>query len=175
MRALSRHEKKLTLFLVVAVGLGIHLIALRILLSFDQGNRRALAGVLDSLSEAEGWLGQKAEWETKGAWLEKYFLAVPEANPAPALQKSAQAAALAAGLKIEEQSLRQPKTGFACTVYGNRMKLAGNLDSFIQWLLQVYQPEKGIAVASLTLKMSPEAPKMTGEAEVCQFFKSNKP
>ena len=40
MRTLTRHEKKLTLFLAFAVLAGVHLLGLKFLLSWDQANRR---------------------------------------------------------------------------------------------------------------------------------------
>jgi hypothetical protein len=117
---------------------------------------------------------QKAEWEEKSAWFEKNLKTVPTENPAPALQKKSQSAATAAGLKIEEQTLQAPRPGVACTVVSNRMRLTGSLGQFIQWAGQLYQPESGVALTLLNLKLSPEPPKMVGEAEVGQFFRTSK-
>lgn len=172
MRTLTRHEKKLTLFLGLAVLAGIHLLVLKVVLSVDQNNRRNLARVSEELAEAKLWIEQKEEWAPKISWLEKNLKPVPQDNPAPGLQSIAQATAKDAGLKIEEQNLSAARTGTACTIYGNRMRLTGSLEQFTRWCTRVYQPDKGIAVISLSLKLSPEPPKMTGEAEVGQFFKS---
>jgi hypothetical protein len=158
MRTLTRHEKKLTLFLAMAVVAGVHLLGLKFLLSWDQANRRVVSERSAELEEAQGWMEQKVEWEEKSAWLEKNLKTVPTDNPAPALQKKSQSAATAAGLKIEEQTLQSPKPGVACTVVSNRMRLTGG----------------GVALISLNLKLSPEPPKMMGEAEVGQFFRTAK-
>jgi hypothetical protein len=174
MRTLTRHEKKLTLFLAFGVLAGIHLLGLKFLLSWDQANRRDVVQKRDELEEARGWMEQKAEWEEKSAWLEKNLKTVPTENPAPALQKKSQSAATAAGLKIEEQTLQAPRPGVACTVVSNRMRLTGSLGQFIQWAGQLYQPESGVALTLLNLKLSPEPPKMVGEAEVGQFFRTSK-
>jgi Tfp pilus assembly protein PilO len=174
MRTLTRHEKKLTLFLALAVAAGLHLLGLKVVLSFDQANRRVVSEKSAELEEAQGWMEQKAEWEEKSAWLEKNLKTVPTDNPAPALQKKSQSAATAAGLKIEEQTLQSPKPGVACTVVSNRMRLTGSLGQFVQWAAQLYQPEGGVALISLNLKLSPEPPKMVGEAEVGQFFRTAK-
>jgi len=48
------------------------------------------------------------------------------------------------------------------------------LGQFIQWAGQLYQPESGVALTLLNLKLSPEPPKMVGEAEVGQFFRTSK-
>ena len=56
MRILSRHEKKLMLFFGLAVLVGIHLLGLKLFLSFDQANRRNLLQKTDELAEAKGWM-----------------------------------------------------------------------------------------------------------------------
>jgi len=175
MRKLTLHEKKLTFFLVAAVVAGLHLIVLKIALDLDRGNRRALAQVREELTEARGWLEQKEIWLPRAEWLGKNFRPVPTDNPAPGLQKAAQSAALEAGLKIDEQNLRPPRTATWTTLYANKMRLSGSLEQFLKWLVAVYQPERGIAVTALSLKIGPEPPKMVGEAEVGQFFKPNNP
>jgi len=174
MRTLTRHERKLMLFLGLAVAAGIHLLVLKIALSLNQGTRRNLVRVSDELGEANSWLEQKGEWEAKAEWLKKNLRPPPEDNPAPALQKKAQSAATSAGLKIEEQNLLAPKIGSSCTIYANRMRLTGSLEQFTKWATQLYQPESGVALTALNLKLSPEPPKMTGEAEVGQFFLGKK-
>jgi len=171
MRTLSAHEKKLTLFLALALLAGVHLIALKVLLSLQQGQQRRLQQARDSLTEAQFWIGQKEAWEEKTRWLEEHLQPVPEANPAPALQMAAQAAAERAQLKIEEQTLRSPKSQGAATLYSNRMRLSGSLEQFLRWLTEVYQPDKAIAVTALQLKIGGEPPKMAGEAEVSQFYR----
>ncbi len=174
MRMLSRHEKKLMLFFGLAVFAGIHLLGLKLFLSFDQANRRNLLQKTDDLAEAKGWMEKKVEWEEKAEWLEKNLKTVPADNPAPALQKKSQSTAAKAGLKIEEQNLQAPRIGVSCTIYSNRMRLTGSLEQFTRWIVDLYQPESGVALTMLNLKLSAEPPKMTGEAEVGQFFRINK-
>lgn len=175
MRTLTAHEKKLMLFFGLAVGVGLHLFLLKLVLNFDQINRRSLLRSLDELSEAQSWVSQKADWSPKIDWWQKNIASVPEGNPATSLQKTAQATATSAGLKIEEQNLLAPRTGSACTVYGNRMRLTGSLEQFIRWGIAFYQPEKGTAITALNLKLSPEPPKMIGEAEASLFFRAPTP
>jgi len=174
MRMLTRHEKKLMLFFGLAVLVGIHLLGLKLFLSFDQANRRSLLQKKDELEEARGWMKERAEWEEKAEWLEKNLKMVPADNPAPALQKRSQSTAATAGLKIEEQNLQAPRIGASCTIYSNRMRLTGSLEQFNRWIVDLYQPESGVALITLNLKLSAEPPKMTGEAEVGQFFRVNK-
>jgi len=174
MRMLTRHEKKLMLFFGLAVFAGIHLLGLKLFLSFDQANRRNLLQKTDELAEAKDWMEHKAEWEEKADWLEKNLKIVPQDNPAPALQKKSQSTAAAAGLKIEEQNLQAPRIGVTCTIYSNRMRLTGSLEQFTRWIVDLYQPETGVALTMLNLKLSAEPPKMTGEAEVGQFFRTKK-
>ena len=175
MRTLTGHEKKLMLFFGLAVAVGIHLLALKVVLNLDRINRRTLARISDELQEARMWAGQKEDWAPKMAWLDKNLQPIPEGNPSSSLQKAAQTTATSAGLKIEEQNLQAAKTGPTCTVYGNRMRLTGTLEQFIRWGVAFYQPEKGMAITALNLKLSAEPPKMVGEAEAGQFFKSKTP
>jgi len=175
MRTLTHHEKRLTLFLVAAVVAGVHLIVLKLVLDFDRRNRLSLSQTRDELLEARGWIEQREVWNPRAAWLQENFRPAPAENPAPALQKAAQTAAQKAGLKIDEQNLRPPRTGTWSLLYANKMRLSGSLEQFLQWLLAVYQPGQGIAVTALSLKIGAEPPKMVGEAEVGQFFKPNNP
>lgn len=175
MRTLTAHEKKLMLLFGLALGAGLHLLVLKLVMNLDQVNRRNLLRVSDELSEAQVWSSQKDDWASKIEWWQKNLAAVPEGNPATSLQKTAQATATSAGLKIEEQNLLAPRTGSACTVYGNRMRLTGSLEQFIRWGIAFYQPEKGTAITALNLKLSPEPPKMIGEAEASLFFKAPTP
>jgi len=169
-RILTGHEKRLALFLILALAAGLHLILLKFLLEFLRGTRGSLAEARGQVAEARAWIGQKEFWDARAEWLEKNFRAAPTDNPAPALQKAAQAAATGAGLKIEGQDLRQPKTGRFSVLYANRMQLSGTLGQFLKWLVAVYRPEQGIAVTALNLKIGPDSSKMAGEAEIGQFF-----
>jgi len=175
MRTLTRHEKKLTLFLVGALAVGLHLILLKVLLGLDRTNRRQLGQIEEELSEARLWVAQKEDWNAKAEWLEKNFRPVPAENPAPALQKMLQSAATSSGLKVEEQKPPVPKTGPRFLLYANKMRMSGSLGQFLDWLVAVYRPDQGIAVTSLNLKIGPEPPKMAGEIEVGQFFRPNNP
>ena len=175
MRTLTGHEKKLTLLLVGALAVGLHLILLKFALELDRSQRRQLAQVQEELTEARFWIEQKTDWQEKAAWLEKNFQPVPAENPAPALQKLLQTAAASAGLKVEEQKPPVPKNEARYVLYANRMRMTGSLSQFLDWLVAVYRPEQGIAVTSLNLKIGAEPPKMAGEVGVGQFFRPNNP
>lgn len=175
MKALTRHEKKLTVLLVGAVAVGLHLILLKLALGLDRSHRRQLAQTEEELTEARFWIGQKEEWQTKIGWLEKNFKSVPPENPAPALQKILQTAAASAGLKVEEQNPPSPKNGPHYVMYANKMRMSGSLSQFLDWLVAIYRPEQGIAVTALNLKIGPEPPKMVGEVGVSQYFRPNNP
>lgn len=175
MRTLTRHEKKLTFLLVGAVVAGIHLILFKVALELDRSNRLKLADVNEKLVEARFWIEQRDEWQARADWLQKNFRPVPEENPAPALQKMLQAAATSAGLKVEEQKPPAPQEGPRYLLYANRMKLSGSLSQFLDWLVAVYQPEQGIAVTALSLKIGAEPPRMVGEVVAGQFFRPNNP
>ena len=175
MKALTRHEKKLTLLLAGAVAVGLHLVFLKLVLGLDRSHRRQLAQAQEELTEAHFWIGQKQDWQAQTIWLEKNFKPVPAENPAPALQKVLQTAASTAGLKVEEQKPPVPKPGPRFLQYANRMKMSGSLSQFLDWLVAVYRPEQGIAVTALNLKIGAEPPKMVGEAVVGQFFQPNNP
>lgn len=175
MRTLTAHEKKLMLLFGLALGAGLHLLILKFVMNFDQINRRNLLRVSDELSEAQAWVSQKEDWAPKVEWWQKNLASVPEGNPSASLQKSAQATATSAGLKIEEQNLLAPRSGVSSVVFGNRMRLSGSLEQFVRWAVAIYQPDKGVAITALNLKLSPEPPKMVGEAEASQFFRAPSP
>ena len=175
MRTLTRHEKKLTYFLVGALAVGLHLILLKVFLDLDRTQRRRLAQMEEELAEARFWVGQREEWRVRAEWVGKHFQPVPAENPSPALQMMLQGAASTAGLKVEEQKVPAPRTGGRFLLYSHRMKMNGSLGQFLTWLVAAYRPGQGIAVTALNLKIGPEPPKMVGEVEVGQFFRPNNP
>lgn len=175
MRALTRHEKKLTFLLAGALVAGLNLILLKVFLDFNRNHRRQLAQVTEELNEARFWVQQREDWRAQAEWLEKNFQAAPSENPAPALQMRLQEAASRAGLKVEEQKVPAPRSGARFLLYTQKMRMSGTLGQFLDWLVAVYRPEEGIAVTSLNLKIGGEPPKMTGEVEVGRYFRPNNP
>jgi len=175
MKTLQAREKKLLWILGGALLLGLHLILLQFALRFDRANRVRLAEGKAQLEEAQSWLQAKEIWEARAAWLEKHLVPVPAEAPEGALQKFAQASAGKANLTIEGQNLRALRQETRVVSVGNRMQLKGNLDQVIRWLGAVYDPDKGIAVTELSLRLSPEPPKMMIQAEIAQFFKKGNP
>lgn len=175
MKTLQVREKKLLFLLGGAVLVGIHLILLQGALRFDRSNRLRLGEISAELEEAQLWLEEKETWETRAAWLEKNLSVMPADGPEGALQKLAQSTAQGAGLQIEGQNLRALRPGSKLVSVGNRMQLKGTLDQVIRWLAKVYDPDKGVAVTELNLRLGPEPPKMSAQAEVTQFFKKGNP
>jgi len=175
MKTLQAREKKLLLFLGAAVLAGVHLIFLQLALRFDRANRLELAELTAQLDEARMWLDEKEAWESKAAWLDQNLARMPADAPEGTLQKWAQSTAQGAGLAIESQNLRAAQTGAHVTTVANRMQMKGSLEQTLRWLGKVYDPQKGVAVTELNLRLSPEPPKMTVQAEVAQFFKKSNP
>ena len=175
MKTLQAREKKLLLLLGSAVLLGIHLILLQLAFRLDRAHRLQLAEATAQLEESRMWLQEQDTWDTRAAWLEKHLVPVPAEAPEGALQKFAQNTATKANLVIEGQNLRAQRQGSQVVTVANRMQLKGNLDQIIRWLGAVYDPEKGVAVTELNLRLGPEPPKMSVQAEVAQFFKKGNP
>jgi len=175
MKTLQVREKKLLFFLGGAVLLGVHLIFLQLALRFDRGNRLELTEKQAALDEARMWLQEKDTWESRAAWLEENLKPWPAESPEGALQQFAQSTAKQANLTIEGQNLRAQRAGDQVVTVANRMQLKGNLEQILRWLGAVYDPKKGVAVTELSLRLSPEPPKMNVQAEVAQFFKKGNP
>jgi len=175
MKTLQVREKKLLLFLGAAVLAGVHLIFLQLALRFDRANRLKLTELSAELDEARMWLEEREAWESKATWLDQNLVRMPEEAPEGALQKWAQSTAQGDGLVIESQNLRAAQTGAHVITVANRMQMKGSLEQTIRWLGKVYDPQKGVAVTELNLRLSPEPPKMTVQAEVAQFFKKTNP
>jgi hypothetical protein len=175
MKALQVREKKLFYLLGGAVLVGLHLIFLQLALRFDRGNRLELAEVQAKLEEARMWVGEKEAWEGRAAWLDQHLKPWLADSPEGALQQFAQSTARQANLAIEGQTLRAQRPGNQVVTVANRMLMKGSLEQILRWLGSVYDPMKGVAVTELSLKLSPEPPKMTVQAEVAQFFKKGNP
>lgn len=175
MKTLQAREKKLLFFLGGAVLLGVHLVLLQLALRFDRGNRLELTELKAELAEARMWLQEQETWESRAAWLDENLQPWPTESPEGALQQFAQSTARQANLVIEGQNLRAQRAGDQVVTVANRMQLKGNLEQILRWLGSVYDPKKGVAVTELSLRLSPEPPKMSVQAEVAQFFKKGNP
>mgnify|MGYP003350356211 CR=1 FL=1 len=134
---------------------------------------RSLVELKAQLEEAQGWLQAKEIWEARAVWLEGHLMPIPSEAPEGALQKFTQTSAGKANLTIEGQNLRALRQESKVVSVGNRMQLKGNLDQIIRWLGTVYDPEKGIAVTELNLRLGPEPPKMGVQAEIAQIGRAH--
>ena len=174
MRKLTKTEKRLSIFLTVAI--------------FAMGNFYGLGYLFDSLSalttevsDLKGqahsddlWLKEKDLWLDRKRWIESAqprirSIQVPQSEFLESLTTSARANQL----EIQEQSFGENKSTPNYQSVAVRLKLGGPLQNVIKWLVQIQQPELFQAITSFSLKSANEPPTVLLELEVARWYAPN--
>ena len=174
MRKLTKTEKRLSIFLTVAV--------------FAMGNFYGLGYLFDSLSalttevsDLKGqehsddlWLKEKDLWLDRKRWIESAQPRIRSIQvPQSELLESLTTSARANQLEIQEQSFGENKSTPNYQSVAVRLKLGGPLQNVIKWLVQIQQPELFQAITSFSLKSANEPPTVLLELEVARWYAPN--
>ena len=174
MRKLTKSEKRLSGFLIVAVFAMANFYGLGYLLDLRS---TIFQEVSDLQSQAHGndiWLKEKDLWLDRKRWIDAVQPRIrPNQVPQSELLESLTTSAKANQLEIQEQSFGENKPTPNYQSVAVRLKLGGTLQNVIKWLVQIQQPELFQAVASFSLKSANEPPTVSLELEVARWYAPN--
>jgi len=169
MRRLNKNETRLLIILSGAFLLLGSLLLLRIGLKSAAEERERIALLK---TQYEGYLRlrqQAAYWEARRKWMDKnplpqYDAARSDSDFVERIQKGL----IAAGLRIEEQQLKETRQKDAFFIAVLSLKITGNLETFIRWLVATQRAGNYLAISKLNLKADSSA--MVATVELSQFF-----
>lgn len=165
-RSLSPREKRLLLLCLGALFVAVNLLALR---EFTL-RRVAAASGLQELVEQQvsnrAWLNDRDFWNKRMNWLDE---TMPRTNSAGKSQgellEEIQNTALDHELKISNQTLLEALALDHYNEVAVNVRVRGDQDKMLRWLLTLQSPEKFQAIKSLELELDSRAREKTPQAQ----------
>jgi hypothetical protein len=185
-RSLNTREKRLLTFCLLTLLIVGNALALREFLS----RRKTASALITSLKGQEAsnriWLGDRPLYEKRSAWLDKSMPYTASAGKSRGeLLDDLRGSALDLGLKTENES---PLDSVALEldnkdVYANEvsvsMRVRGDQDTLLRWLLTLQSPERFTIVKALELELDSRSKEKTPQAQcnltVARWFNPNPP
>lgn len=179
-RSLNQREKRLllaclTVILLVANALGYR--------EFNS-RRKALAASIVTLDEQSranhAWLNERAVWDKRMKWLDSKMPYTGSAGRSQGqLLEELQTSALDSELKITGQTLLEPLELDHCFEVAVNIKLRGDQEKMLHWLLTLQTPEQFQVMKSFELELDPKAKEKTPQAQcnltLARWFNKNPP
>ena len=171
MKKISPSEVRLLLIFLGAVLVMGNVLLLRYGLNVSAENRKELETLREQLASYVKLKERSGYWAVRNAWRKE--------NPLPTLDVSksdsafveqVQQSLTSAGLRIEEQQLKDPvrKDGFVAIVLV--LKVTGGLENHVRWMAEVQKPGRHLQIANFTLKAANEGSTMVATMELSQYF-----
>jgi hypothetical protein len=172
MRQLTSREKRLAIFLGLAVFVVVNLIGLVVL----KRQRVALENQLSDLESRamvhEVLLGQKREWLKKEAWMSEHQPVYSSPGDAMTdLVEDLSAGSNRSGLDMTPPRLDEVESFPTHNEVSATVEVSGSLRSVVGWLAQLQQPEKFQAVTSFSLASDKEPPNVKADLRVARWFR----
>ncbi|SDU06664.1 Type II secretion system (T2SS), protein M subtype b [Verrucomicrobium sp. GAS474] len=174
-KGLSKGEKqKLFVFLIVLFALA-NIFAFSLVQEKFQDTARNLKKLRADLSYSRIWIGDRALWTQREAWLAKTQPKLSEVGDAgqgsARLLESLQQAAKKNNLAIVSQSLQEPRGTPFYREVSVQLSVTGSLESLCRWLSEVEQPDLFQAISRFSLKCDgPDGSKMRCEMTVARWY-----
>lgn len=179
-RSLNRREKTL-----LFACLGVVLVVATVFLLREFTNRRkALTATITQLEDQkrsnDAWIKEQPFWNKRMKWLAAKMPYTESAGRSQGqLLEELQTSALDAELKITGQTLLEPlELDHAYEVAVN-IKVRGDQDKMLRWLLTLQSPEKFQAMKSFEVELDAKAKEKTPQAQcnltLARWFNKNPP
>jgi len=179
-RSLNPREKRLLFLCLATIFIVVNVLAFR---EFTI-RRKAVTTSLEQLSEQatsnQVWLSDRAFHEKRRGWLDKKMPYTQSAGRAQGqLLEDLQNAALENELTISNQTLLEPLALDHCNEVAVSVRVRGNQEKMLRWLLTLQSPERFQAVKSLELELDSRAREKTPQAQcnltIARWFNNEAP
>jgi hypothetical protein len=165
-RTLNQREKRLLVGCITV----ILLVANLLLFNDFSGRRKALTTSITQLEDQSKsnhvWLNDRAFWDKRMKWLASKMPYTDSAGRSQGqLLEELQTSALDAELKITGQTLLEPLALDHANEVAVNIKLRGDQDKMLRWLMTLQAPEKFQSMKSLELELDPKAKEKTPQAQ----------
>lgn len=187
-RSLNPREKRLLMGCLITIFVVVNAMVYR---QFD-ARRTALNRSLKNLKEQgdtnKVWLDQKDRWQKRAEWLEKNMQFTDSAGRSQGqLLEELQSSALDAGLKVSnttpleavQVSLPSNPNEIVCNEVAVSLKVRGDQDKVLRWLLTLQSPERFQAMKAFEIELDTKAKEKIPQAQcnltLARWFTPNAP
>ncbi len=179
-RILNQREKRLlfgciAVILIAATALGYNWYDKR-----RKAQNAAIVTLAGQAHENQEWLNQRERWDKRMNWLESKMPYTDSAGKSQGqLLEELQTTALDAELKITGQTLMEPLALDHANEVAVNIKLRGDQEKMLRWLLTLQTPEKFQAMKSFEFDLDTKAKEKTPQAQcnltIARWFNPNPP
>jgi hypothetical protein len=179
-RSLNQREKRLLLGCIAVILLAGTAMGF----GWYEKKRKALSAAIGTLAgqieENQGWLNQRGRWDKRMNWLESKMPYTDSAGRSQGqLLEELQTSALDAELKITGQTLLEPLALDHANEVAVNIKLRGDQDKMLRWLLALQAPEGFQAMKAFELELDTKAKEKNPQAQcnltIARWFNPNPP
>ena len=165
-RGFNQREKRLLTLCLGTVFIVINVLIVR---EFTL-RRKALNDEFKRLTvqnqDNRAWLNDRPFWEKRLAWLDKHMPYTDSAGKSQGqLLEELQTTALDTDLKVTSQTLHESLILDHCNEVSLSLRLRGDQDKMLRWLLTLQSPEKFTALKAFDLQLDTRGKEKTPQAE----------
>jgi hypothetical protein len=175
-RTLNSREKQLLLLCLGVLVLMGGLILVNLFLQKRSSLTTRINALQNQKKENEVWLGDRAFWEKRKAWLNEHMPSTDSLGRTQGVfLEELQNAALDRGIKVLQQTLPDPVTTADFREVAVSLRLYGDQGAILQWLATMQSPDKFQAVKALEFELDARSKEKTPQAQcnltVARWFK----
>jgi len=179
-RALNPREKRLLAACLITLFLVINFLAFREFNLRRKNVATGLSQMREQVASNQVWLSDRAFWEKRKAWLDEKMPYTDSAGRSQGqLLELLQNSALDMGLTVSNTTLLEPQALEHANEVAVTVRVRGDQDVMLRWLLMLQSPERFQAVKNLELELDSRARETTPQAQcnltVARWFNPNPP
>ncbi len=172
MRALTSSEKRLSLFLGVALFLIANVFLLNAWLQGTKAMRQQRTDLSNLLIEQEIWLEDEAYWTERRQWLDaNQPMAAADGSAGTSLLEFVRTSASQHGVQILQQSLAEPNINPDYHEHSVQLRVSANLEGLARWLAEIQKPESFHAITAFNLKSDKEPPTVLCDLQIARWYR----
>lgn len=179
-RSLNQREKRLLIAVLATLFAVANLLLLREYTSRRDAAKSGLSQLKEQVASNKVWLNDRSFWEKRHDWLEAHM---PFTNSAGRSQgqllEEIQTSALDAGLTVSSTTLLEPAPLDFANEVAVTLRIRGDQDIMLRWLLSLQSPEKFQTIKNLDLELDRRAREKTPQAQcnltIARWFNPNPP
>ncbi len=164
-RRLNPRERRLLAACVLIIFLAFNVLAFREFSARRKVLNTSITQLQDQSTSNHTWLKDRDSWDKRMKWLDKNMPFTDSAGRSQGqLLEDLQTTSLDAELKITGQTLLEPFALDHCNEVALNIKIQGDQDKLMRWLLTLQSPEKFLAVKAFSLEIDSKAKEKTPQA-----------
>lgn len=169
MRGLTSREKALLGFCFFTLFVVLNFFAIRWAMKAGGGGDAKIRQLKNELADYEMWLQAPEKWNVRDQWLAEN-MPILEGNAIGKAQgnliQQLQDELFKRKIKIDRQSLQEPKSEIDYTEVSVKFDLRGEADTVVDWLSTLQGPDKFVVVKYLELELDTKSKEPEPQAKV---------